>query len=174
MITWCPTKKLGPIGSAVLTFIGYKQTDTQTDKPNLYIDSTYIFVQEDEHTDIITQMAKLIDTIEVELFFFFIRFLNISAVLLTMFFKSITFWFYLLNIQWYSTVLATKPLFYWAMKILQLLLSPGRLWRVARPIVLGFTLPTHFILLWYPGVIWYKASNSKNTSCYCWCYCYCY
>ena len=28
------TKNLGPIGSAVLTFIGYKQTD----KPNLYID----------------------------------------------------------------------------------------------------------------------------------------
>ena len=24
MVTWCPTKKLGPIGSAVLTFIGYK------------------------------------------------------------------------------------------------------------------------------------------------------
>ena len=24
---WCPTKKLGPIDSAVLTFIGYKQTD---------------------------------------------------------------------------------------------------------------------------------------------------
>ena len=34
-----PTKNLGPIGSAVLTFIGYKQkTDRQTDKPNLYID----------------------------------------------------------------------------------------------------------------------------------------
>jgi len=31
---------LGPIGSAVLTFIGYKQTDKQTDKPNLYIDYT--------------------------------------------------------------------------------------------------------------------------------------
>ena len=33
---------VGPIGSAVLTFIGYKQTDRQTDKqtdkPNLYID----------------------------------------------------------------------------------------------------------------------------------------
>ena len=33
---------LGPIGSVVLTFIGYKQTDKQTnkqtDKPNLYID----------------------------------------------------------------------------------------------------------------------------------------
>jgi len=32
-------KTLGPIGSAVLTFIGYKQTDKQTDKPNLYIDN---------------------------------------------------------------------------------------------------------------------------------------
>jgi len=34
-------KNLGLIGSAVLTFIGYKRTDTQTDKhqdkPNLYI-----------------------------------------------------------------------------------------------------------------------------------------
>ena len=29
---------MGPIGSAVLTFIGYKQTIKQTDKPNLYID----------------------------------------------------------------------------------------------------------------------------------------
>ena len=33
-----PTKKLGPIDSAFFTFIGYKQTDKQTDKPNLYID----------------------------------------------------------------------------------------------------------------------------------------
>ena len=32
---------MGPIGSAVLTFIGYKQTDRQTDKPNLYIDRSY-------------------------------------------------------------------------------------------------------------------------------------
>ena len=43
---WGPTQKLGQIGSAVLTFIGYKQTDgqtnklKQTDKPNLYIDET--------------------------------------------------------------------------------------------------------------------------------------
>ena len=44
-------KNLGPIGSAVLTFIGYKQTDRQTDtqtniqtdKPNLYIDSHWSF-----------------------------------------------------------------------------------------------------------------------------------
>ena len=27
-----PKKNLGPIGSAVLTFIGYKQTDKQTDR----------------------------------------------------------------------------------------------------------------------------------------------
>ena len=31
-------KKIGPIGSAVLTFIGYKQTNKQTDKSNIYID----------------------------------------------------------------------------------------------------------------------------------------
>ena len=41
-VTWGPTKHLGPISSAVLTFIGYKQTDKQTnkqtDKPNLYIE----------------------------------------------------------------------------------------------------------------------------------------
>ena len=43
---WGPTKNLGPIGSADLTFIWYKQTnkqtntktDKQTDKPNLYIE----------------------------------------------------------------------------------------------------------------------------------------
>ena len=29
---WCPTKNLGLIGSAVLTFIGYKHTDKQTNK----------------------------------------------------------------------------------------------------------------------------------------------
>ena len=34
------TTNLDPIGSAVLTFIGYKRTDKQTDKPNLYIDGT--------------------------------------------------------------------------------------------------------------------------------------
>ena len=34
-----PAKKLDPIGSAVLTFIGHKQTNKQTDKPNLYIDN---------------------------------------------------------------------------------------------------------------------------------------
>ena len=35
---WCPTKKLGPIGSAVLTFIENKQTNKHPDKPILYID----------------------------------------------------------------------------------------------------------------------------------------
>ena len=39
MVTWCPTNSLGPIGSAVLMFIGYKPTD----KPNLYIDSLWTF-----------------------------------------------------------------------------------------------------------------------------------
>ena len=29
---------MGPIGSAVLTFIGYKHPNKQTDKPNLYIE----------------------------------------------------------------------------------------------------------------------------------------
>ena len=32
---------MAPIGLAVLTFIGYKQTDKQTDKPNLYIDKNF-------------------------------------------------------------------------------------------------------------------------------------
>jgi len=33
---WCPTKNVGPIGSAILTFL--LDTNKQTDKPNLYID----------------------------------------------------------------------------------------------------------------------------------------
>jgi len=44
VVTWGPTKNLDPIGSAVLTFIGYKQTDKQTDKPNLYIDGEYLIM----------------------------------------------------------------------------------------------------------------------------------
>ena len=36
---WSPTQNLGPIGSAVLTFIGYKQTDTQTSK--VYYEGRY-------------------------------------------------------------------------------------------------------------------------------------
>ena len=32
-------KNLGPIGSAVLTFIGHRRTDRQTDKQSIYIDS---------------------------------------------------------------------------------------------------------------------------------------
>ena len=39
-----PQKNVGRIGLAVLTFIGYKQTNKQTDKPNLYIDEmSYMF-----------------------------------------------------------------------------------------------------------------------------------
>ena len=34
-ITWGPTQNFGPIGSAVLTLIGFK-TDTQTDKQSIY------------------------------------------------------------------------------------------------------------------------------------------
>jgi len=40
VVTWCPTKNFGPIGSAVLTFIGSKQTG----KPNLCIDKVVISV----------------------------------------------------------------------------------------------------------------------------------
>ena len=36
---------MGPISSAVLTFIGYKQTDRQTDKPNLHIDYYYYYLK---------------------------------------------------------------------------------------------------------------------------------
>ena len=32
------TKTFGPIGLAVLAFIGRRQTNTQTDNPNSYID----------------------------------------------------------------------------------------------------------------------------------------
>ena len=37
MVPIGPTKNLGPIGSAVLTFIGYKQTDRQTDREAKFI-----------------------------------------------------------------------------------------------------------------------------------------
>ena len=37
LIMWGPTKKLGLIGSAILTFIGYKQTNKQTDRQAKYI-----------------------------------------------------------------------------------------------------------------------------------------
>ena len=53
----CGFKKKGPIGSAVLTFIGYKQTNKQTDNPNLDIyrslDSTYIILPSFYHTVIL-------------------------------------------------------------------------------------------------------------------------
>ena len=32
------TQNLGPVGSAVLTLIGYRQTNTQTDKQSICID----------------------------------------------------------------------------------------------------------------------------------------
>ena len=38
-------KNLGPIGSAVLMFIGYKQTDRQT-KQNLYIEDRYLYIED--------------------------------------------------------------------------------------------------------------------------------
>ena len=36
-VKWGPTQNYGPIGSAVLTFIGYKETgmDTQADKQSI-------------------------------------------------------------------------------------------------------------------------------------------
>ena len=37
-----PTKNLGLIGSAVLTFIGYKQTDTQTDRQAKFIYRNFV------------------------------------------------------------------------------------------------------------------------------------
>ena len=38
-----PSKNLGLIGSAVLTFIGFKQPNRQTDKLNLYMDNDQEF-----------------------------------------------------------------------------------------------------------------------------------
>ena len=35
---WGPTKTLCPIGSAVLAFIGYKQTNKHPDKQSMHID----------------------------------------------------------------------------------------------------------------------------------------
>ena len=37
MVTWCLTKNLGPIGSAVLSFIGYKHTNRQTSQIYVYL-----------------------------------------------------------------------------------------------------------------------------------------
>ena len=42
MVTWCPTKKLGPIGSAVLTSIGFKQTNRQTRQIYIQINRSLI------------------------------------------------------------------------------------------------------------------------------------
>ena len=41
-VTWGPTQNMGPIGSVVLTFIGYKQTNTQTRK---YIDKFHLEIK---------------------------------------------------------------------------------------------------------------------------------
>ena len=60
MVTWCPTKKLGPIGSAVLTFIGYKQTDRQAKYINRWFHS--------ENTEI----SNLDNFFSRFLFFFFV------------------------------------------------------------------------------------------------------
>ena len=44
---WGPAQNLGPIGLAVLTFIGYKQTDKQTDRQAKFIYrlNKYLFVK---------------------------------------------------------------------------------------------------------------------------------
>ena len=45
-VMWGPTQNLDLIGSAVLTFIGYKQTNKQTEKKSIYIDSKHrLFLQ---------------------------------------------------------------------------------------------------------------------------------
>jgi len=58
---------LGPIGSAVLTFIGYKQTPKHPDKPNLYIDNVddfnlalYIALKQHGCTKTLKQFKKLL------------------------------------------------------------------------------------------------------------------
>ena len=40
---WYPTKKMGPIGSAVLTFIVYKQTDRQAKFIYRFMETKIIF-----------------------------------------------------------------------------------------------------------------------------------
>ena len=113
-------------------------------------------------------MAKLIDTIEVELFSIYD--LNISAVLLTMFFKSLIFWFYLLK---YSVVC-----YCFSYKTFVLLSYENS----ATNIETGSTLkgrqaycPWFFITNpFYSSLV--SRSNMiqgfefQNTSCYCYCY----
>ena len=54
---WGPTKNLGPIGSAVLTFVGYKQTEIQSrDKQ-----STHIYI--DNSMNKLSREAILIDPV---------------------------------------------------------------------------------------------------------------
>ncbi len=61
---WSPTKKLGPMGSAVLTFIDYKQTNKQTDKLNLYID---IYI------DVELYINRVSETIIFFLYFYYVK-----------------------------------------------------------------------------------------------------
>ena len=42
-LPWGPTKNLSPIGSAVLTFIEYKQTDKQPPRQAKYV-FTYLYI----------------------------------------------------------------------------------------------------------------------------------
>ena len=56
-----PTKKLGPIGSAVLTFIGYKQTDA--DKQSIYIDVHEITKYVHEITKYVHEITKVVHEI---------------------------------------------------------------------------------------------------------------
>ena len=39
---WGPSKNVGPIGSAVLTFIGHKQTNRQTHKQSINVEDIWI------------------------------------------------------------------------------------------------------------------------------------
>ena len=43
-VMWGPKQNLGPIDSAVLTFIGYKQTDRKTDRQAKYIDRRFMYL----------------------------------------------------------------------------------------------------------------------------------
>ena len=53
----------GPSGPAVLTFIGYEQLDTQTDKQSIYLyihRMLYLFsnIKYSKHADVLTQCGK--------------------------------------------------------------------------------------------------------------------
>ena len=61
---WGPTKNLGRIVSAVLTFIGYKQTNKQTDKPNLYIDCKHLNNSLGKDSQLYPWNLYMIDSVE--------------------------------------------------------------------------------------------------------------